>query len=106
MDMIFFALRLKGTEKFFLRHLNQRRGYSLDEPEDLAQDKQPRLFSSKRSAQNALVQWRRGRHVHKVSYPTSWDSMDTGQEEWTEIEVVPERKTVEIEVVSLRLTDS
>ena len=106
MNMVYFGLRVKGTEKFFLRRPNQRRGYSMDEPEEPTQDKPVRLFPSHKSAQNALIQWRRGVHVNKVSYPTSWDSMDTGEEHWTEIKDVPERKTVEIEVVSLRLTDS
>jgi hypothetical protein len=106
MNATYFGLRVKGTDRFFLRHPNQRRGYSLDEPEEPTQEKPPRLFASLKSAQNALIQWRRGRHTKKVSYPSSWESLDTGQEEWTEIQEVPERKTAEIEVVTLRLTDS
>jgi hypothetical protein len=106
MNMVYFGLRVKGTEKFFLRRPNQRRGYSMDEPEEPTQDKPVRLFPSQKSAQNALIQWRRGVHIHKVSYPTSWSGMDDGGEDWTEIKDVPERKTAEIEVVSLRLTDS
>ena len=106
MNIVYFGLRVKGTEKFFLRRPNQRRGYSMDEPEEPTQDKPARLFPSRKSAQNALIQWRRGVQVHKVSYPSSWASMDTGQEDWTEIEVVPARKSVEVEVVLLYLSDS
>lgn len=107
MNLVYFGLREKGTDNFFLRRPKQRRGYSWDEPEEPTQDKPVRLFPSKKSAQNALIQWRRGRHIHKVSsQPQGYFSVDDVDEEWTEIEVVPERKTLEIEVVSLRLTDS
>jgi hypothetical protein len=105
MNMVYFGLRVKGTEKFFLRRPNQSRGYSLDEPEEPTQGKPVRLFPSQKSAQNALIQWRRGIHVNKVSYPSSWDSMDTGEERWTEIKDVPQRKALEIEIVPLRLSD-
>jgi hypothetical protein len=107
MNLTYFGIRVKGTEKFFLRSPDQRRGYSWDEPEEPTQNKPVRLFPSKKSAQNALAQWRRGKHIHKVSsQPQSYLSIDGYDEEWVDIEVVPERKTAEIEIVSLRLTAS
>jgi hypothetical protein len=94
-----FAIRVFGTTKY-LPMRKKSRGFSYDEPTD---EKPPRLFYTKRSAQNALTAWLQG----------VWENHTVTSGYYGEdVDVYPEPKKVEgrqremMEIVKFQLHET
>ena len=102
--MIFFAIRHKPTSGFL--PAGRSRGYTHDMP---GINIVPRLFVSKRGAQQALRCWLKGDWVGKKSSGYSSPFGDSEYEEWIEVPDVPptdratDRVPADMEVVRVRL---
>lgn len=76
------------------------RGYTYWEP--VVTEDKPRLFRSKRGAQQAIAAWARGEHYREDHQSCDWG----GYDEWSSVEVKTEtqRAAEDLEVRVVRLT--
>jgi hypothetical protein len=73
--MEYYALRHVLTQRFMPAHISRgsSRGYTCWEPYDLpSRYATPRLFTSKRGAQQARAAWAKGRHVRSYANTDSF----------------------------------
>ena len=94
-----FAIREAGTLKF-LPQRDSCRGHTYDEPLELQHGERPRMFYTTHGARCALSAWRKGYHHRTTS--GSWQDGD--YDECINIEPVPHRLQMNMEIVSVTLT--
>ena len=95
MQTEWFIVRHKSTDAYMPE---MGRGYTYWEP--VATEDKPRLFRSKRGAQQAIAA--RGEHYRKDHQSFDWG----GYDEWSSVEVKPETQRVaaDLEVRAVKLT--
>lgn len=87
----FYIIRRKSDRWFLPQQMGK---YSHSEPRNTGV---PRLFLSRKSADAAITQWLRGRHL------TNWDP-DCGRV-FAGVEPAPSRKREDMEIVPVELKD-
>ena len=95
-----YAIRERGTEKYLpglKRGRMRTRGFSFTEP---IEGEFPRLFPTKRSAENALTAWLQGQWEMKISRSGMWGE---DENDYPEPTVVEGRKRELMEVVKFTL---
>lgn len=102
-----FAIRHKPTQAWMpARMFKGSRGWSYWTPADTdAYDKNPRIFFTKRSAQNALTAWMQGEWEQGLVQDGDWETgyyMVDGDPEPKKPKV--ERKREDMEIVTLTLS--
>jgi hypothetical protein len=100
--MTVWAIRVKGTKKYLPdRGKRWGRGHTFDEPVHIEDGVQsPRLFLSERGAIQAMHAWYRG----KYSLKKSTDFMTGDVDFEFDIESIPERLEIKLEVVEIMLS--
>lgn len=100
-----YAIRKKGTDLYLPEPMGRMgRGGSHTEPTHM--DSAPiRTFNSMRSANAALTQWLRGKHLLVMGgeYLDEYNSRWISYQEGTEVVHQPERNKDEMEIVSISL---
>lgn len=90
--MQFFIIRHKPTGRIFEQRRSGERGYTHDDPGTCGR-RPPRLFTTRRGAENALTVWLQGKiTVLRREYDEDW-----------RIQPVPERRREEYEVTEVSL---
>ena len=97
-DTLVWAVRHKPTGFWLGGHAH----YSNTWCEPYASNR-PRLFFTKRGAQNSLTAWLQGRQSIEYGTRMDWQGKDDFAKR--KIEHVPERKREDMEIVELQLTE-
>jgi len=97
--MILFAIKRKGIEEY-LPARKKNRGFSWDEPVHI-HSLPPRLFTSWRSARNALTAWCMGIFKVSTGYTGGLDEGDW--DHYIDVDPQSHRHKEEMEIVKFRL---
>lgn len=101
-----FAIKHKPTGKWMPARLNKAPGgWSYWDPTDdaPAHDKNPRLFFTLRSAQNALTAWIMGEHRRESGTTYDWEGIPEGYDNHIIDEPKVPRSREQMEIVRMEL---
>lgn len=106
-----YALRHKATGKFMpvRMYRTSGAGWSFWNPYEtrpgyLPHDQNPRLFFTKKSAQNAKSMWEKGEWIQRYSRPTLFDPSEEPIGPAAKMPAENPRQKDDLEIVEMRLT--